>query len=150
MSVDGVNDLFAFLAPFSGFNTELDVRTLLLVVYGLAYVMQQSGTAGQRYVCAELGSHKAGEIADFERVVEHILAVACAVMQLAQQLYKLGMQVVYAGVQHGLFAFLFYDAFNLGRCLCNHFFDSGRMYTAVKNKLFKRYPGDFPSYGVKT
>ena len=63
------------------------MAALDLVVQRLADVMQQAGTAGLRDVHAELCGQDTGEIGHLQRVVQHVLAVAGAVAQAAQQLY---------------------------------------------------------------
>ena len=70
------------------------VRTLDLVVDGLAEVVQQAGALRELDVDAELGGHDAGEVADLERVLEHVLAVARAELQAAERADELGVQAV--------------------------------------------------------
>ena len=64
-------------------DADLHVAALDLVVKGLADVMQQAGAAGQLNVDAQFASHQAGQPGNFQRVVQHVLAVAGAVLQAA-------------------------------------------------------------------
>ena len=56
-----------------------------VVVGRLADVVQQAGAAGEVAVEADLLGHHAGEERDFDRVPQHVLAVAGAEVQPAEQ-----------------------------------------------------------------
>ena len=55
-------------------------------------------------VGAQLGGHDAGQMRDLDGVLEHVLAVAGAVLQPAEQLDELGVQAVDAGLEGRLLA----------------------------------------------
>ena len=57
-----------------------------------ADVVQQAGTAGQVAVEAHLFGHHAGDERDFDRMPQHVLAVAGAEVQPAQQIDDLRVQ----------------------------------------------------------
>ena len=74
----------------------------------------------------------------FNRVYKYILTVAGAVAESAQNLDKLGIDAMDAGLKGRLFAGLLDDLFDLAAALFDHFFNACRMDTAVGNELFKR------------
>ena len=82
----------------------LHMGALHLVVDGLAQVVEQSGPLGLGHVGADLGGQQAGDVGDLDGVVEHVLAVAGAVVHPAQQLDQLGVQAVDIGLKDGALA----------------------------------------------
>ena len=72
---------------------ELEVRALLLAVDGLADVVQEPRSLGDGDVRAELAREVARGPADFLRMLEDALPVARAVLQPAEELHDLGVQV---------------------------------------------------------
>jgi hypothetical protein len=70
------------------------MRPLDLMVDGLADIMQQARAFGKRHVCAELGGHDARQMCNFDRMLEHVLAVARAVLHAAKVANQLVMQAL--------------------------------------------------------
>ena len=66
--------------------------------------MEQTGAFCQRHVHAKLGGHETGEMGNFNGMLQHILTVAGAILQAAEQLDQLRMQLVDTCFKHGLFA----------------------------------------------
>ena len=58
--------------------------TLEFMVQGLADIVQQAGALGSLHIGAQLRGHHAGDMADLDGVLQHVLAVAGTVVQLAQ------------------------------------------------------------------
>ena len=87
---------------------------------------------------------------DFNGVIQHILAVTCAITHAAEQLDNFGVQVMNAGFQHGAFAFGFDCCIDFALSFGNHFLDSGRVNPPVLNQLFKGKPCNFTANGIKT
>src|SRR5439155_13708018 len=70
------------------------VRALLVVVDGLADVVQQAAALGHLLVHADLGRHHARQVGDLDRVAQDVLPVRGAVVEPAQQLLHLGVDAV--------------------------------------------------------
>ena len=102
MRLDGVDD-GGLLAEAAGEVGADDGMTAVdFAVDGLPDVVQQAGAFGGDGIESQLGGDDAGEIGDFERMVQHILAVARAIEQAAERVDELGMEIVHAGVEDGL------------------------------------------------
>ena len=85
----------------------------------------------------------------FHRVLKHVLSVACSVLQAAEELYKLRMQVMYTDIECSLLAGFLDRVIYFARSLFYCFLDTRRMYTSVYDELFKAYPCDLSSYRVE-
>src|SRR4051812_18571074 len=83
-------------------RADLAVRTLLLVIGALADVVEQTGATRELDVRAELGRDQAGEIADLDRVHEHVLRVRLTELEPTQDPDELWMKAVEAEIEHGL------------------------------------------------
>ena len=107
------------------------VRTLDLVVDGLADVVEQAAHLGDLDVGADLGRDDRREAARLDDVVEHVLAVARAVLEPAEELDDLRRQAGHAGVVGGLLAGLADDEVDLGPRLGDDLLDAAGMDPAV-------------------
>ncbi len=104
VSLYSVHD-FGTLAVATGkVGSDNGVRTLDLVVDGLAEVVKKTSALRGSLVEAELRGHDRTESGNLNRVGKNVLAEGGAVAQRAKGLDKLGMQVVDAGVECGLLA----------------------------------------------
>ena len=92
---DGVDHVGAFVILARKFRAQLHVRALGFMVDGLADIVQKTGALGKLYVGAELGGHNAGQMADLDGVLEHVLTVAGAIAHAAQELDQLAMDAVH-------------------------------------------------------
>ena len=125
------------------------MRAFLLPVDRFADVVQKTGPACNGGVKAQFGSHHTGKVGDFEGVVQHVLTVAGAVTQPAQQLDKLVMNAVNAGGKHGALTFGFDGGINLTAGFFNGFLDSRRMDASVRNESFEGDSGDLTPHGLE-
>ena len=82
-------------------------------------------------------------------MIEHVLTVACAVFQSAEELDNFGRKSVYARFERGVLACRLYGRFDFSARLFNSLLNACRMNTAVGNESFKGEPCDFSSYRVK-
>ena len=82
-------------------------------------------------------------------MVEHVLTVACTVLELAEEFHKLRMHAVDAGIYYGALARLFDSSLYLTARFVNGFLNAGRMDAPVCNKLFQRYARNFTAYRIK-
>ncbi len=70
------------------------MAALNFVVDRLADIVQETGALGQGNVHAELSGEQAGDLGDLDGVVEHVLTVARAESQTAEELDEIGLQPV--------------------------------------------------------
>src|SRR5450756_1567172 len=88
--LDGVAHALRLAVLLAELLRDVGVRTVDLVVHGLADVVQQAGALGDLDVGAQLGGHDAGEMGDLDGVVEHVLAVAGAVLEAPEDSDEFG------------------------------------------------------------
>ena len=112
-------------------RADLGVRALVLVIDGLADVVEQTGAARELDVGAELGGDEAREVADLDRVQQHVLRVRLAELQPAEVLHELGMHAVQAEIEDRLLAGLLADLVDFLLGLAHALFDARRMDAAV-------------------
>ncbi len=97
----------------------------------------------------QFGGHDTAEVADFHRMLQDVLGIAGAELQLAQELDQLRVEPVHPGVEGGLLAGLpdIYLQF-LGN-LFDNLLDAPGMDAAVGDEPFQAAPGHLPPYRVK-
>ena len=125
--LDAVHDRLRLVHAPREVGADDRVRTLDLVVDRLAEVVEQAGALRELDVDAELGGHDAGEVADLERVLEHVLAVAGAVLQAAEGADELRVQPVDSAVEGRLLAGLVDGLADELLGLVEHLLDAGRV-----------------------
>ncbi len=74
------------------------------MVDGLAKIMQESGAFGGDRIESELACDGTGKRRDLERMLQDVLSVRGAVLETAERLDDVGMQVVNAHVESSLLA----------------------------------------------
>ena len=130
-------------------DADLQVRALQLPVHRLADVMHEGGADGCACVEAELARHHTGDVGDFLRMRQDVLAVAGPELQPAHHAAYLWMQVVDPELERRGFALLERRLVDLRPDLLDHFLDAGGMNAAVGDKLFDGPLGDLPAVGVE-
>ena len=125
------------------------VRTLDLVVDGLADVVQQAAHLGDLDVGPDLGGDDRRQVAGLDDVVEHVLAVAGPEPEAAEGLDDVGREAGDAGVVGGLLAGLAHDRVDLGAGLGDDLLDASRVDAAVGDELGDRQPGDLAADRVE-
>ena len=123
---------------------------LLFVVDRLADIVQQARTLGKIDVQPQLRRHHTGELCDLDGMLVHILAVAGAVFEPAEQFDQLGMQAEDTDFEHGGFAVLLDLLIQFLAHLFHRLFDAGGMDAAVADQLFERKAGDFAADRIKS
>ena len=83
-------------------------------------------------------------------MLEHVLTVACAVLEPSEQLDKLGRQPVNAGLECRLLARLLDRRVNLALRLLDHLLDARRMDASVGDQLLKRNARDLAAYRIES
>ena len=146
---DAVDDLERQVVALGDLRADRGVRTLDLVVDGLADVVQQPAHLGDLDVGADLGRDDRREVARLDDVVEHVLAVARAVLEPAEELDDLGRQARDAGLVGGLLAGLADDQVDLGAGLGDDLLDAAGMDAAVGDQLGEGDPGDLAADRVE-
>ena len=111
--------------------------------------MQQTRALGQLNVRAQLGGHQAGQMADLDGVLEHVLAVGGAVAQGTQGPHELRMDVVDLEVEAGLLAGLEHLGVDLIGGLVEELLDARRMNAAVGNEVLEGDTGDLAADRVE-
>ena len=125
------------------------VRALDLVRDGLADVVQQRGAAGGLGRGAELVGHHRRQVGALDRVGEHVLAVAGAELQAAEEAHQLGVEAADVGVEAGLLARLDHVALELGLGLVVGLLDPRRVDAPVLQQLLERHAGDLAPHAVE-
>src|SRR6516162_1083254 len=82
-------------------------------------------------------------MSDFHAVLQHVLTVAGAKFEAAQELNEFFVQVGYAGIQARLFAHLKDVSFHFRLRFLDDLFNTGRVDPAVLNQLGQGKAGDF-------
>ncbi|MPN62693.1 hypothetical protein SDC9_210446 [bioreactor metagenome] len=83
MRADGVYHVGRFLIFLGKIRADFYMGAFHLVVNRLADIVQQPCPFRQFCVRTDLGRHNGGEMCDFQRMLEYVLAVACAVTKSA-------------------------------------------------------------------
>ncbi len=105
--------------------------------------------AGQRAVEAHFLGQHAGQKGHFDRMPQHVLAVAGAEPQPAEQVNDLGMQAGHVGFLGRFFAVLLDVLLHFGLRLGDDLFDPGRMDAAVGDQLVERHAADFAAHRIE-
>ena len=145
VGLDGVDDLFLLLVLPGEFHAQLHMGALHLMIDGLAQIVKQTGPLGSLHIGTQLGGHHAGNVGHLDGVLQNVLAIAGAVMETAQHLHQLGVEVADAALEHGALALGLDGGLHLTAGLLHHFLDMGGMDTAVSDQLFQCQPGDLPA-----
>ncbi len=114
------------------------MRALDLVGQRLADVVEHCGALRGLHVRLELGRHQPGEVNDLERVLEDVLPVARPVVEAAEQLHDLLVEVAAVGLEDSLLAGLLDVLVHLRLRLVVHLLDPRRLDAAVLDELEQR------------
>jgi len=90
---DGLDDPVGLAVLLGQLDAELGVGALDVPVDGLADVMEQAGAQGDVGVEPDLAGHHGRQHGHFLGVLQDVLAVARPVLELAQELDELGVDV---------------------------------------------------------
>ena len=119
------------------------------MVESLTDIVKQTCTFGKGYVGTHFGSQETRNVANLHRMLKNILTVACAVMELTDELNQLGVQVVDSRIQNSALTFALDNAINLGSCLIDHFLNSCGVDSAIHNQLFQCDPSHLAANGIE-
>ena len=146
---DAVDDRVVLAILLRKVRADLRVAALDLVVDGLADVVQKTRALCKLHVCADLRRHDAGKVRDLDRVPQHVLTVAGAVLHSAEVADELVMQTVYADLKHCGFARLADRLIDFLARLLDHLFDARGMDASVHDQLFKADARDLSAHRVE-
>ena len=142
---DAVHHIGVFVVLPGKLGAQGYVRALALVVHCLADVMQQAGALRQSDVRTQLCGHQACEVAHFDGVLQHVLAIAGTEPQAAQQLDEFVVNPVLVGFEDRVLPGFADLVLHFLPGFFNHLFDPGGVNPSVHNQLFNRDPRDFPA-----
>ena len=145
----GVDDFGAFAVALEQVGADLRVAAFRVVVGRFADVVQQAGAAGEDGVHAHLFGHHAGDEGHFDRVPQHVLAVAGAIVQPAEQVDDAFVEAADLRFLHGFFAVAADLRVDFFLRFGDELFDPRRMDAAVGDELVERDPGDFAADRVE-
>jgi hypothetical protein len=130
-------------------DAEFEVRAAEVAIDGLADVVHERRARRDRGVEADLARHDAGEVGHFLRVVEHVLTVARAELQLAHQPHDFQVQVEQAELEGGGLALLERGLLHLGLHLLDDLLDARRVDAAVGDEPLDGLPRDLAAVGIE-
>ena len=125
------------------------MRSLDLVVHGLADVMQEPRATRQFLVESEFRRYDPRDMRHLEAVLKRVLSVAVAVLQLADRPDKLHVHILDSRIKQGAFPRLDDILLDFLRGLFDQFLDAGGVDPSVHDKPLQRKTGDFTADGVE-
>ena len=143
MAEGGVDDFGVFAVTLEQVGADLRVAAFGVVVGRFADVVQQAGAAGQVGVHAHFFGHHAGDERDFDRMPQHVLAVARAIVQPAEQVDDALVEAADLRFLHGFFAVAADLRVDFLLRFGDELFDPRGMDAAVGDELVERDAGDF-------
>ena len=146
---DAVDHFRRLVIALGHLDAQLDVRAFQLVIDGFANVVEQARALGKLNVRAQLRRHQARQMTDLNGMLQHVLTIAGAELQPAQQLHQLMVDAMHVRFKDGLLARLADLVVHLALGLIDHFLDARRMNAAVGDELFQRNSRNLTADGVK-
>ena len=145
----GVDHFAALAVALEQVGADLGVAAFGLVVGGLADVVQQAAPPGQHAVHADLFGQHPGQEGHLDAVPQHVLAVAGAEVEPAQEVDDPLVQAVDVDLLAGRLAQLLDVAIQLLLRLGDDLLDPRGMDSPVGDELVEREPGDLAADGVE-
>src|SRR5204863_2702850 len=149
MSLDRVGDGLRLAVALCDSSPDLGVRSLDLVAHGLADVVKKRPSAGRLHRRPQLRGDEPGELRTLDQVVQHVLAIACAELELAEKHDQLWVETVHARLEHRPLALLDDPLVDPSLGLLVGLLDQRRMDTAVGAQPLERQPRDLAPDAVE-
>src|ERR1043166_1789909 len=149
MIADRLEHLLRFAVAGRHLHAERGVRALLVVIDGLADVVEQAAALGHPLAHADLGRHHAAQVRDLHRVAQDVLPVARAVVEPSHELLELGVHAVRAHLEAGHLAHFDDLPVDLVANLGHHLFDARGVDAAVCDQPLERNARDLASHRVE-
>src|SRR5438552_9746753 len=137
---DRVHDLGGLAVLPRDLPADDGVGALDLVGERLADVVEERRAPRLLLVEPELGRHRASDERRLDRVHEHVLRIAVAVLEHADQLHELGMDAVHADLEHRPLTGLADRLFQLLLRLADHLLDAPGVDAPVGQQPLEREP----------
>src|SRR5260370_13851219 len=138
MSRDRIHYLRRLAVLARNLSADQRVRALDLVRQRLADIMQQLGAPRLLLVESELGRHRSAYERRFDRMHQHILRVAVAILEHPKQLDQFRMDSVHADFDNRALSGLANRFLDLLLGLAHDFLDTSRMNPSLRDELFER------------
>ena len=146
---DGVDDAGVFPVGAEEVGGGEGVAAGVVAVEGFAEVVEEAGTAGGFGVEAEFGGDKGADGGDFDGVIEGVLVVGEAEVELAEEGDEFGVDGGEVEAGDGFFAEDGKVVADFVVGLEDEFLDAGGVDAAVGDEAFEGEAGDFAADGVE-
>ena len=137
MSDDTVDDRLREAVALEKLSADHRVRTFDLVVDGLADVVQETGALHRLRVVTGLGREHPGDVGNFDRVTQHVLAVRRAEVQAAKELHEIRIEPADSDLIDRRFRRLLHDLVDLGASPADHLLDSRGMDASIDEEALE-------------
>ena len=126
------------------------VGPFLFLTQTFAHIMHERATAGQADVQLQLRRHNPADECRFPRVIEIVLAVACAVFQTTKEFDNFRMHAGNTELEEDLLCFLDHQLIDILLDPLHDFLNPGRMDPSIGYEAFQRHLRDFPAQGIES
>src|SRR3989344_1845722 len=149
MSLHCLDDVFSGAKFLKYSPPNLHMRAGDFMIHRLANIVEKGGSFGYCGIGTEFLSEHARDMGHLNRVLEDILAVACAEMKPAENCDNTGIQIVYSAFVDRFLSFFLdnFVYFLLG--VLYRFFYFCRLNSSVHDKALKSDSGYLPSDRIK-
>ena len=145
-----MDDFRTFVVLLADIYANLYMRAFNFSSQSLTNFVQQTGTPCHVGIQSQFRGKNAAELGNFDGMLQDILPVAGTVIEPSQQLDHFVVDAVNIGFQNSMFAFCTNPLFHFSFCLFHHFFNFGRVDSAVRNEFFQSDTGNFTPNLIKT
>ena len=149
MRSNAVDDILGLTEFVCQICTDRRVRALNLTVDGLADIVQQAATLGQRDITTQLRRHDTSQMGNLDRMIEDVLPIARAIAQAAEHLHEFRMDAVDARIKRSLLTSLFDALVDFAFGLLDHLLDAGRMDAAILDQFLQGNAGHLAAHRIK-
>ena len=111
--------------------------------------MEKTGPFGQIHIGTDFSGHNPGKVGSINAVLQYILSITGPIFQAAQNFNKVRMDAADTAFHDSLFAGFPDSLVYIFLCLGHHFFNPGRMDTAIFDEAFQRQPCHFTANRIK-
>ena len=125
------------------------VRALDLVAHGLADVVEERASLGDRRVHTQFRSDRGGELCGFDEVAQHVLPVRGSVPELSQEAHELRVEIGDADLERGVLARPTDLLLDVALRSLVDLLDAGRVDPAVGDESLQGHPSDLPTHGIE-
>ena len=132
---DRVHNLGIYAVAAAELRTQLGMGAFLVMVHGLADVVQKAALLGNFDVGADLGSQDSGQLGHFHGVGQLVLSVGGAELEATHHPQDLGMQAGDIGIKGRLFPGFVDDLFNGPGLVLDDLLNVGGMDAAVQDQF---------------